>query len=76
MSKSGGQRDEFRNTWSVGYDYPLSRRTIVYAAVLGDRATHFSSGYTVGGIRTLFAGPVPRRWSRRGRATINDVAMT
>jgi predicted porin len=55
MSKSGGERDEFRNTWSVGYDYPLSRRTLVYAAVLGDHATHFSSGYTLGGgIRTLF----------------------
>jgi|ERR1700754_1265495 len=55
MSKSGGQRDEFRNTWSVGYDYPLSKRTLVYGAVLGDHATHFSSGYTVGGgIRTLF----------------------
>jgi len=55
MSKSGGQRDEFRNTWSLGYDYPLSKRTLVYGAVLGDHATHFSSGYTVGGgIRTLF----------------------
>ncbi|MFM0122676.1 porin [Paraburkholderia sp. RL18-101-BIB-B] len=55
MSKSGGQRDDFRNTWSVGYDYPLSGRTIVYAAVLGDHATNFSYGYTVGGgIRTMF----------------------
>lgn len=27
-----------RNTWSLGYDYPLSRRTDVYAALKRDRA--------------------------------------
>src|SRR5258706_11407486 len=55
FSKSGGQRDDIRNTWSVGYDYPLSGRTVVYGAVLGDHASNFSSGHTIGvGIRTLF----------------------
>jgi len=55
FSKSGGASDAVRNTWSVGYDYPLSVRTIVYAAVLGDHASHYSSGHTIGaGIRTLF----------------------
>ncbi|WP_438390526.1 porin [Caballeronia sp. DA-9] len=54
-SKSGGARGEMRNTWSAGYDYPLSKRTTVYGAVLGDHASRLSSGYTVGaGIRTLF----------------------
>jgi len=44
-----------RNTWSVGYDYPLSKSTDIYAAVLGDRASNLSSGHTIGGgVRTDF----------------------
>ena len=55
FSKSGGAREDVRNTWAVGYDYPLSKRTIVYGAVLGEHATRFSSGHTIGaGVRTLF----------------------
>ena len=55
FSKSGGQGDAIRNTFSVAYDYPLSKRTDVYAAFLVDHASHLSSGDTVGvGVRTLF----------------------
>lgn len=55
FSKSGGQGHAYRNTWAVAYDYQISKRTDVYTAVLGDRATNLSSGDTVGvGIRTLF----------------------
>jgi predicted porin len=54
-SRSNGQESMVRNTWAVGYDYPLSKRTDVYLAVLGDHATRLSSGYTAGGgIRTDF----------------------
>ncbi|WP_175103590.1 porin [Pararobbsia alpina] len=55
FSKSGGQGDFIRNTFSVAYDYPLSKRTDVYGAFLVDHATHYSSGDTIGaGIRTVF----------------------
>jgi predicted porin len=55
FSKSGGRGHAVRNTWAVAYDYQLSKRTDIYGAVLGDRATNLSSGDTVGvGIRTLF----------------------
>jgi predicted porin len=54
-SKSGGNGSSIRNTWAVAYDYPLSKRTDVYAAFLSDRATNFSAGDTAGvGIRTRF----------------------
>ncbi len=55
FSKSGGQGDAVRNTFSIAYDYSLSKRTDVYAAFLVDHASKLSSGDTVGaGIRTVF----------------------
>ncbi|WP_246795223.1 porin [Burkholderia perseverans] len=54
-SKSTGHSSAYRNTWALAYDYPLSKRTDIYAAVLGDRANRMSSGITAGGgIRTQF----------------------
>jgi len=54
-TKMVGSIEVTRNTWSVGYDYSLSKRTDVYAAYLNDRATGLSSGNTFGvGIRTYF----------------------
>ncbi|CAE6970432.1 Outer membrane porin protein 32 [Paraburkholderia nemoris] len=54
-TKSKGRGDPIRRTWSVGYDYPLSKRTDVYAAYMNDTATGLSSGYNAGlGIRTRF----------------------
>ncbi|WP_309491347.1 porin [Trinickia mobilis] len=54
-SKSSGGSTVYRNTWAIGYDYPLSKRTDIYAAFLSDRASRLSSGYTLGGgIRTAF----------------------
>lgn len=54
-SKSSGASAVYRNTWAIGYDYPLSKRTDLYAAFLSDRASRLSSGFTLGGgIRTAF----------------------
>jgi predicted porin len=54
-SKSTGHSSVYRNTWALSYDYPLSKRTDVYAAVLADRASRMSAGTTVGGgLRTQF----------------------
>jgi predicted porin len=54
-SKSSGSSTVSRNTWAAGYDYSLSKRTDVYVAALGDRASRFSYGTTLGGgIRTQF----------------------
>jgi predicted porin len=54
-SKSSGHSSVYRNSWALSYDYPLSKRTDVYAAVLSDRASRMSSGTTVGGgLRTQF----------------------
>jgi predicted porin len=54
-SKSSGHSSVYRNTWALSYDYPLSTRTDIYAAVLSDRATRMSSGTTIGGgLRTQF----------------------
>jgi len=54
-SKSEGGSTVYRNTWAIGYDYPLSKRTDIYAAFLSDRASRLSSGDTLGaGIRTTF----------------------
>jgi predicted porin len=54
-SKSTGHSSVYRNTWALSYDYPLSKRTDVYAAVLSDRASKMSSGTTIGGgLRTQF----------------------
>ncbi|NIE82298.1 porin [Burkholderia sp. Cy-647] len=48
-SKSSGNSSVYRNTWSLAYDYPLSRRTDLYAAVLSDRASRLATGTTIGG---------------------------
>ena len=54
-SRSTGHNTSTRNTWAVGYDYSISKRTDLYVAALGDRASHFSYGTTLGGgIRTVF----------------------
>jgi predicted porin len=54
-SKSSGGSQASRSTLALGFDYSLSRRTDVYAAVLADRATALSSGITYGvGIRNRF----------------------
>lgn len=54
-SKSSGGSSVYRNTWAISYDYPLSRRTDIYAAFLSDRASRMSWGNTFGGgIRTSF----------------------
>ena len=54
-SKSSGGSSVYRNTWAISYDYPLSKRTDIYAAFLSDRASKMSWGNTLGGgIRTSF----------------------
>lgn len=54
-SHSTGASNVSRNTWAVGYDYQVSKRTDVYVAVLGDRASKMTSGFTAGGgLRTTF----------------------
>lgn len=55
-SKSNGPSDGVtRKTWALGYDYPLSKRTDLYAAYLSDHLSGQSTGDTLGvGIRTKF----------------------
>lgn len=54
-TKMVGSIESTRNTWSVGYDYNISKRTDVYAAYLMDRVTGLSTGNTFGvGVRTYF----------------------
>ncbi|SAK71661.1 outer membrane porin [Caballeronia pedi] len=54
-SKSSGASQASRSTLAVGFDYNVSRRTDLYAAVLADRASTLSSGLTYGvGIRSRF----------------------
>lgn len=54
-SRDAGGLDQTRRTWAVGYDYPLSKRTDVYAAYMNDRLSGLSTGQTVGaGIRAKF----------------------
>jgi len=49
---SGGNT---RSTLSVGYDYDLSKTTDLYAMLMSDRITNYSSGTSVGvGIRKKF----------------------
>lgn len=44
-----------RKTFTVGYDYELSKRTDAYAMVMNDRITHLDSGTSFGvGIRHRF----------------------
>jgi predicted porin len=56
-SKSSGanSNNDRRTTWSVGYDYPLSKRTDVYTAFKYDHFAGESTGLTYGvGMRTRF----------------------
>jgi predicted porin len=54
-SRSNGGLDQTHKSWAVGYDYPLSKRTDVYAAYLNDKYTSLSSGNTYGvGLRAKF----------------------
>jgi predicted porin len=54
-SRDSGGLDQTRQTAAVGYDYPLSKRTDVYAAYLYDKISSQSSGDTFGvGIRAKF----------------------
>jgi predicted porin len=52
---SSGASDVKRNTWALGYDYTLSKRTDVYAAYFSDKVSDLSRGDTFGvGIRSKF----------------------
>ena len=54
-TRSSGASDVKRNSWAVGYDYRLSKRTDIYAAYYSDKVTNLSRGDTMGvGIRTKF----------------------
>ncbi|WP_118181785.1 porin [Paraburkholderia phosphatilytica] len=54
-SRDRGGLDQTRQTWALGYDYPLSKRTDVYAAYMNDHFTSQSTGDTFGvGIRAKF----------------------
>jgi len=59
-SKDQGGLDQTHNTWALGYDYPLSKRTDVYAAFLSDRYSGPQSaavaGATLGSGNTVGAG--------------------
>ena len=54
-SRSNGGLDQTHKSWALGYDYPLSKRTDVYAAYLNDKYNSIGSGDTFGvGIRAKF----------------------
>jgi predicted porin len=53
--RDNGGLDQTRQTATVGYDYPLSKRTDLYAVYMYDHFSHVASGETAGvGIRTRF----------------------
>lgn len=54
-SRNAGGLDQTRQTWALGYDYPLSKRTDLYAAYMNDHISGQSTGDTFGaGIRAKF----------------------
>lgn len=54
-SRDSGGLNQTRRTASLGYDYPFSKRTDLYAVVMLDRFSGMSSGETAGvGIRARF----------------------
>jgi predicted porin len=54
-TKTSGAADVKRNTWAIGYDYSLSKRTDVYAAYFRDKVSDLSTADTFGvGIRAKF----------------------
>ncbi|WP_414443256.1 porin [Burkholderia sp. 22PA0106] len=48
-SRDAGGLDQTHQTWALGYDYPLSKRTDLYAAYMYDHLSNQSTGYTFGG---------------------------
>ncbi|WP_028227792.1 porin [Paraburkholderia ferrariae] len=54
-SRDNGGLNQTHQTAAIGYDYPLSKRTDLYAAYMYDHYDNMSSGMTYGaGIRTKF----------------------
>jgi predicted porin len=54
-SRDTGGLNQTRQTAAIGYDYPLSKRTDLYAAYMYDHFDNMSSGMTYGaGIRAKF----------------------
>ncbi len=54
-SKDAGGLNQKRSTYALGYDYPLSRRTDLYAAYMSDKFSAQPAGDTFGvGIRVKF----------------------
>ncbi|WP_179405548.1 porin [Burkholderia guangdongensis] len=54
-SRDSGGLEQRRRTWALGYDYPLSKRTDVYAAYMNDHISNLSNGDTFGvGLRAKF----------------------
>ncbi len=54
-SRDSGGLNQTRRTASLGYDYPLSKRTDLYAVYMVDRFSGLSTGETAGvGIRARF----------------------
>nr|WP_043286416.1 porin [Paraburkholderia oxyphila] len=54
-SKDSGGMEQSRNTWAIGYDHPLSKRTDVYAAYMHDKLSGEPVGDTFGvGMRAKF----------------------
>ncbi|PCE25894.1 porin [Paraburkholderia acidicola] len=54
-SRDKGGLDQTHQTWALGYDYPLSKRTDVYAAYMSDHISSQSTGDTFGvGVRAKF----------------------
>ncbi|WP_415113094.1 porin [Paraburkholderia sp.] len=54
-SRDNGPLSQTRQTAALSYDYPLSKRTDVYAGYMYDHISNLSSGNTLGaGIRTRF----------------------
>lgn len=54
-TKNSGANTSSRNTWALGYDYDLSKRTDLYAAYLNDKVSGLDAGNTFGvGMRMKF----------------------
>lgn len=80
-TKSSGASNVNRKTWALGYDYPLSKRTDVYAAYMNDKVSTLGWRYlrrrrshevlTFPRTRTLCAR---RRNHRRGRRRLGASA--
>ncbi len=49
FSRDAGGLDQTHQSWALAYDYPLSKRTDLYAAYLYDHLSSQSTGYSFGG---------------------------